>query len=185
MVKHKNSISNGHFRKHWQKYVKTDFDKPLNKIKRRNKRKSKLTNINRYNFCPKNILRPVITNQTKMYNLKVRLGGGFSKNEINKSNVSHKIASSIGISVDKRRRRDNLKQSFNIMRLNNYLEKIKHISSKKNPFVGSLPKKFFIFKYLKKKNTKKIFENNKISAINSSPEKKEFLKAFEKLRNLK
>jgi large subunit ribosomal protein L13e len=115
MVKHKNSISNGHFRKHWQKYVKTDFDKPLNKIKRRNKRKSKLTNINRYNFCPKNILRPVITNQTKMYNLKVRLGGGFSNNEINKSNVSHKIASSIGISVDKRRRRDNLKQSFNIM----------------------------------------------------------------------
>ena len=178
MVKHKNSISNGHFRKHWQKYVKTDFDKPLNKTKRRNKRKSKLTNINRYNFCPKNILRPVITNQTKMYNLKVRLGGGFSSNEINKSNVSHKIASSIGISVDKRRRRDNIKQSFNIMRLNNYLEKIKHISSKKNPFVGSLPKKFFIFKYLKKKKHEKNFRKQQNKCDKFKPRKKRIFESF-------
>jgi hypothetical protein len=29
MVKHNNSISNGHFRKHWQKYVKTDFNKDI------------------------------------------------------------------------------------------------------------------------------------------------------------
>ena len=29
MVKHKNSIPKVHCRKHWQKYVKTDFDKQV------------------------------------------------------------------------------------------------------------------------------------------------------------
>lgn len=36
MVKHNNVIPNGHFKKHWQNYVKTWFNQPARKTRRRN-----------------------------------------------------------------------------------------------------------------------------------------------------
>ena len=35
MVKHNNVIPNGHFKKHWQNYVKTWFNQPARKERRR------------------------------------------------------------------------------------------------------------------------------------------------------
>lgn len=35
MVKHNNVIPNGHFKKHWQNYVKTWFNQPARKTRRR------------------------------------------------------------------------------------------------------------------------------------------------------
>lgn len=35
MVKHNNVIPNGHFKKHWQNYVRTWFDQPARKTRRR------------------------------------------------------------------------------------------------------------------------------------------------------
>lgn len=35
MVKHNNVVPNGHFRKHWQNYVKTWFNQPARKVRRR------------------------------------------------------------------------------------------------------------------------------------------------------
>lgn len=35
MVKHNNVVPNGHFRKHWQNYVKTWFNQPARKTRRR------------------------------------------------------------------------------------------------------------------------------------------------------
>lgn len=35
MVKHNNVVPNGHFKKHWQNYVKTWFDQPARKTRRR------------------------------------------------------------------------------------------------------------------------------------------------------
>ena len=35
MVKHNNVIPNGHFKKHWQNYVKTWFNQPARKQRRR------------------------------------------------------------------------------------------------------------------------------------------------------
>jgi len=35
MVKHNNVIPNEHFRKHWQNYVKTWFNQPARKTRRR------------------------------------------------------------------------------------------------------------------------------------------------------
>ena len=132
MVKHNNSISNGHFRKHWQKYVKTDFNKFSKKIKRRNLRKIKYKNLKIFNFSPKNVLKPIIHNPTKKYNLKIRLGRGFSFSELHNSKIPRKQATSFGISIDKRRRGNNLRQLSNTKRLDNFFEKMHLISLKKN-----------------------------------------------------
>lgn len=35
MVKHNNVVPNGHFRKHWQNYVRTWFNQPARKTRRR------------------------------------------------------------------------------------------------------------------------------------------------------
>nr|DAD24174.1 TPA_asm: hypothetical protein HUJ06_025637 [Nelumbo nucifera] len=35
MVKHNNVVPNGHFKKHWQNYVKTWFNQPARKTRRR------------------------------------------------------------------------------------------------------------------------------------------------------
>ena len=120
MVKHNNSISNGHFRKHWQKYVKTDFNKFSKTIKRRNLRKIKYKNLKIFNFSPRNVLKPIIHNPTKKYNLKIRLGRGFSFSELHNSKIPRKQATSIGISIDKRRRGNNLRQASNTKRLDNF-----------------------------------------------------------------
>ncbi|XWS62295.1 hypothetical protein CRYUN_Cryun07bG0198200 [Craigia yunnanensis] len=41
MVKHNNVVPNGHFRKHWQNYVKTWFNQPARKARRRIARQKK------------------------------------------------------------------------------------------------------------------------------------------------
>lgn len=128
MVKHKNSIPKVHCRKHWQKYVKTDFNKSANKKKRRLKRFSKFSSLKKYNFSPKNFLRPVVHNPTKMYNLKTRLGRGFSLEEMNEIKISKKTALSVGISFDKRRRGENKKKKFQC-------KKIKRLSRKNGYYV--------------------------------------------------
>lgn len=35
MVKHNNVVPNGHFKKHWQNYVRTWFNQPARKTRRR------------------------------------------------------------------------------------------------------------------------------------------------------
>ena len=148
MVKHKNSIPKVHCRKHWQKYVKTDFDKSSKKKKRRTKRFSKISNAKRFNFSPKNFLRPVVHNPTKMYNLKTRLGRGFSREEINEIEISKKIALSVGISFDKRRRGNNIKKNSNVKRLNDFFEKIGLVSLKKKTNEKSGTEKTSFFNFL-------------------------------------
>mmetsp|Transcript_81783 Transcript_81783/g.132625 ORF Transcript_81783/g.132625 Transcript_81783/m.132625 type:complete len:186 (+) Transcript_81783:952-1509(+) len=161
MVKHRNSISNGHFRKHWQKFVKTDFDKSSNKKRRRMERISKLTNTRRYNFSPKNLLKPIVHNPTKMYNLKIRLGRGFSLSELNKSDIPRKLACSVGISIDKRRRGDELKESSNTIRLNNYLKKLNLVPLKKNSAENLIFEKISNYNFSEKQIKNKVFEKSK------------------------
>ncbi|XP_050918642.1 60S ribosomal protein L13-1-like [Lathyrus oleraceus] len=45
MVKHNNVIPNEHFRKHWQNYVKTRFNQPARKTRRRLARQKKAVKI--------------------------------------------------------------------------------------------------------------------------------------------
>lgn len=101
MVKHNNVIPNGHFHKDWDKRVRTWFDQPAAKKRRRDARKAKAARI-----APRPAagpLRPVVRCQTIRYNTKVRAGRGFTLEELRAAGVNPKVAPTIGISVDHRR----------------------------------------------------------------------------------
>jgi len=81
--------------------VKTWFDQPGRKLRRRNARKTKAATLG---ARPLNLLRPAVRAPTVRYNIKVREGRGFSLAELKEAGVSRKVARSIGIAVDHRRR---------------------------------------------------------------------------------
>lgn len=53
-------------------------------------------------------LRPVVHEQTHKYNMKVRAGKGFTLKELKAAGIAKKMASTIGISVDHRRKNRSL-----------------------------------------------------------------------------
>ena len=100
-VKHNNVIPNAHFHKDWDKRVRTWFDQPAAKKRRREARKAKAARI-----APRPAsgpLRPVVRCQTVRYNNKVRAGRGFTLEELREAGVNVKLAPTIGIAVDHRR----------------------------------------------------------------------------------
>ena len=71
-MKHNNVLPNGHFGKHWQNYVKTWFNQPGRKKRRRVARQNKALAV-----APRPVagpLRPVVRCPTFKYNTKVRQG---------------------------------------------------------------------------------------------------------------
>lgn len=73
-------LPNAHFKKHWERYVKTWFDQPGKKKRRRQKRLEKARRV-----APRplaGLLRPVVRCPTFKYNTKVRAGRGFSLEEL-------------------------------------------------------------------------------------------------------
>lgn len=101
MVKHNNAIHNQHFRKNWARRVKTWFGQPIQKKLRREKRK-----IRAAQNAPRpasGALRPLVHCPTQRYNTKLRLGRGFTLEELKVAGISSKFASTVGIAVDHRR----------------------------------------------------------------------------------
>merc|ERR1712034_165565 len=84
-----------------QRYVKTWFNQPARKIRRRQNRIQKAARI-----APRPLgkLRPVVSCPTFKYNLKQRAGRGFTLEELKAAGLSKKYAQTIGIAVDHRRR---------------------------------------------------------------------------------
>ena len=78
-MKHNNVVPNGHFHKDWQRFVKTWFDQPAKKVARRQARSAKAA---RLAPRPVNQLRPAVRGQTIKYNSKVRVGRGFTIEEL-------------------------------------------------------------------------------------------------------
>ena len=74
-AKRNGMIPNGHFRKDWQRFVKTWFSQPMRKKRRNEKRRQKAL---RLTPRPLERLRPVVNCPTVKYNSKLRLGRGFS-----------------------------------------------------------------------------------------------------------
>ena len=73
-------VPNGHFHKDWQRWVKTWFNQPARKIRRRNNRIQKARKI-----APRPAggnLRPVVRCMTFKYNTRVRSGRGFTLDEL-------------------------------------------------------------------------------------------------------
>lgn len=122
-MKHNNVIPNGHFKKHWQNYVRTWFNQPARKTRRRAARQKKAVTI--FPRPTAGALRPIVHGQTLKYNMKVRAGRGFSLEELKAAGIPKKLAPTIGIAVDHRRRNRSLEGlQANVQRLKTYKAKL-------------------------------------------------------------
>ncbi|KAI8990530.1 60S ribosomal protein L13 [Trametes punicea] len=116
--RHNNVLHANHFRKDWQSRVRTWFDQPGRKLRRRNARKAKAAKLG---VRPLTLLRPAVRAQTVRYNRKLREGRGFTLAELKEAGIGKKEARGIGIVVDHRRR--NLSEegkALNVERLKAY-----------------------------------------------------------------
>ncbi|KXS14197.1 ribosomal protein L13e [Gonapodya prolifera JEL478] len=117
--RHNNQLPGNHFRKDWQRRVKTWFDQPARKLRRRQARVAKAAAI-----APRpvdGLIRPAVRGQTFKYNTKLRAGRGFTLDELKAAGIRRKEALSIGISVDHRRKnRSEEGLALNVERLQAY-----------------------------------------------------------------
>lgn len=116
--RHNNALPGNHFRKDWQRRVRTWFDQPGRKLRRRNARKAKAAALG---VRPLTLLRPAVRGQTVRYNRKLREGRGFTLAELKEAGIGRKEALSVGVVVDHRRR--NLSEEgkkLNVERLKDY-----------------------------------------------------------------
>lgn len=121
-VKHNNVISKNHFRKQWQRRVRTHFDQPGRKLRRRNARLAKAAAV-----APRPVdkLRPVVRCPTVKYNRRVREGRGFTFEELKEAKLAPAYARSIGIAVDHRRKNLSVEGlQANVDRLTAYKSKL-------------------------------------------------------------
>ncbi|KAG6381117.1 60S ribosomal protein L13 [Boletus reticuloceps] len=119
---HNNVLHGNHFHKDWQRRVRTWFDQPGRKLRRRTARKVKVAKLG---VRPLTLLRPAVRGQTVRYNRKLREGRGFTFAELKEAGINRKEARGIGIVVDHRRR--NLSEegkALNIERLKAYKAKL-------------------------------------------------------------
>jgi len=122
-MKHNNVIPNGHFKKDWQNYVKTWFNQPARKTRRRVARQKKAVKI--FPRPTAGPLRPIVHGQTLKYNMKLRAGRGFSLEELKAAGIPKKLAPTIGIAVDHRRKNRSLEGlQANAQRLKTYKAKL-------------------------------------------------------------
>lgn len=122
-IKHNNQTSNGHYRKYWQKHVRTWFNQPARAIRRRSHRAEQAKK--RFPRPTAGLLRPVVHPPTQRYNYKVRLGRGFTLDELKAAGIPRKQALTIGIAVDHRRKnRCTESLNTNVDRLKTYKSKL-------------------------------------------------------------
>ena len=123
MVKHNNVIPNQHFHKHWQERVRVTLDQPMRKKRRRLARQAKAERV-----APapvSGLLRPAVRCPTQRYNTKLRLGKGFTLEELKEVGISAKKARTIGIAVDFRRRNKSVESfQLNVARLKAYMARL-------------------------------------------------------------
>lgn len=118
-----NMIPNGHFHKDWQRFVKTWFNQPARKYRRRQNRIKKARAI-----APRPAagpLRPVVRCPTVRYHTKVRAGRGFTLQELKAAGLNPRFARTVGICVDPRRRNKSVESiQLNTQRLKEYKSKL-------------------------------------------------------------
>jgi len=121
-MKHNNVIANQHFRKDWQRRVKTWFDQPARKQRRRNARVEKAKKVAPR---PINALRPIVRCPTIKYNTRIRAGRGFTLAELKAAKINKRAALGMGVTVDCRRvNRSEEGFQTNVQRLKTYRSKL-------------------------------------------------------------
>ncbi|KAL6039357.1 hypothetical protein STEG23_029017 [Scotinomys teguina] len=107
-----------HFHKDWQQRVDTWFNQLARKIRRLKARR----------LAPRPAsgpIRPIVRCPTVRYHTKVRAGRGFSLEELRVAGIHKKVACTIGISVDSRRRNKSTESlQANVQRLKEYRSKL-------------------------------------------------------------
>ncbi|KAH8740261.1 hypothetical protein FG386_001536 [Cryptosporidium ryanae] len=121
-MRHNNVIPNVHYRKNYKRWIKTWYNQPGRKQSRRIARQKLVSEAG---FRPVGMLRPIVHPPTQRYNMKTRLGRGFTLEELSACGINKKAAMSIGIAVD-HRRTDISEETFqvNVNRLKNYINGI-------------------------------------------------------------
>jgi len=137
MVKHNNVIPNQHFHKKWADSsrgplkVITWFDQAGKKKSRRLARKTRASAI-----APRptaGLLRPIVHCPTLKYNAKLRLGRGFTIEELKEAGFSKKYARTVGIAVDHRRTNKSVESlQANVQRLKEYKARLVVFPRKSN-----------------------------------------------------
>ena len=123
MVRHNNMLHNVHLKFDWADKVKTWYNQPGRKKRRRllRRNKARLVAPN-----PTHKLRPVVRGQTNKYNTKIKLGRGFTEKELKEAGIKGlAYARSLGIAVDLRRK-DTSKETLdlNAGRIKEYLSRM-------------------------------------------------------------
>ena len=123
MVRHNNVVPNQHFHKKWQTRVKTWLGQAVQKKVRRDKRRVKAAAV-----APRpsaGALRPLVRCQTQKYSTKIRLGRGFTLEELKEAKINPKFAASVGIAVDHRRTNKCMESlQLNVARLKDYKSRL-------------------------------------------------------------
>ena len=123
MGKGNNMIPNAHFHKWWQRHIKTWFNQPARKFRRRQNRIKKAKTV--FPRPAVGGLRPIVRCPTIRYHTKVRPGRGFTREELKGAGLSYGFAKTVGISVDKRRKDKSIEaRQRNIQRLKEYKTKL-------------------------------------------------------------
>ena len=124
MVRHNNMLHNVHLKFDWQDKVKTWYNQPGRKHRRRvlRNKKAKLVAPN-----PTHKLRPIVRGQTNKYNTKIKLGRGFTVKELKEAGIKGlSLARSLGIAIDLRRK-DTSKETLDLNsgRIKEYLSRMR------------------------------------------------------------
>ena len=123
MGKGNNAIPHNHFHKDWQRYVRTWFNQPARKARRHRTRVEKARAI-----MPRPVggaLRPIVRCPTFKYNTRVRAGRGFTIEELKAAGINKRVARTLGIAVDYRRRNKTINSlQLNVQRLKEYRAKL-------------------------------------------------------------
>ena len=118
-----NVIPNAHFHKHWQRRIKTWFDQPARKERRRLARVAKAKRV-----APRpaaGLFRAVVRCPTVRYNKKIRLGRGFTLEELKHAGIPLNEAKSFGIAIDYRRTNRSVESlQLNAQRLKEYRSRL-------------------------------------------------------------
>merc|ERR1712190_558842 len=103
--------------------MRTWFDQAGRKKRRAQNRKAKAAKL--FPRPAAGLLRPVVHPPTQRYNMKLRLGKGFTLEELREAKIPKKMAQTIGIAVD-HRRRNRCQESLqaNVDRLKLYKSKL-------------------------------------------------------------
>jgi large subunit ribosomal protein L13e len=137
MVKHNNVVPNLHFHKKFCQSsrgplkVKLSLDQATKKKARRLRRAAKAAAV-----APRPVqkLRPMVHCQTQRYSAKVRLGRGFTLEELKTAGLHPSYAQTVGICVDKRRvNKCEESLALNVARLEEYKKNLIVWTKKSKP----------------------------------------------------